>query len=181
MFDKSYTEDQLTAAVLLVLEGGLNPTQAAKQTGISKRTIQRAKSKMLGVSTPKWKTEEDEAEEVLEKELATRHDIPMLSPESQERVDNTLIARAQFLDEVFETKKVLLKQLRKMGARSQNIDALQKSLKTLTEIEGAVKPSDDTPAAHAKTVNMFQFFNQQLINEGYEGPKLTDADIVKGD
>jgi hypothetical protein len=99
----------------------------------------------------------------------------------QKHLDETMLARTKFLDEVFETKRIVLRQIRKVSGKSQNLDAMQRTLKTLTDIEVEVKPDGESPAVHAQTINMFNFFNQKLIQEGYEGPVLSDADIVRGD
>ena len=93
----------------------------------------------------------------------------------------TMLARAKFLDDVFDAKKIVLERIVKVAKRSDNLDALQRTVKTLSDIEKEVTPDGDTPPVHAKTVNMFQFFNQQLMKDGYTGPELTDADIVKSD
>jgi hypothetical protein len=85
------------------------------------------------------------------------------------------------MQDVFETKQIILQRIMKLGGNSQNLDALQKTLKTLNELEGGGDKPEDNAVFHADTVNMFQFFNQKLIDEGYVGPELTDADIVKGE
>lgn len=172
---KKYSEDQLTKAILLVIDDGLSPRMVAAQTGINLRSLQRYKSVYLGNDTSKVK------KKVITEEVAVIEEVSLTNNEVQNKLNVTLLKRAKFLDDVIDTKQILLDQLRKEGKKTTNIDALQKSIKTLSDIEKEVIPDGDVPAVHAKTVNMFQFFNQKLIDEGYAGPKLTDADIVKGD
>lgn len=171
---QKYTDQELSRAMLLITDQNMSPAQVAIQTGIHLRTIQRYKSKYVdNKQIPKQKPKEDD--DVVYK------DTTLPDPELQRNVDAALTGRAKFMDEVFETKRELLKQLLKIGKKSQNVDALQRSIKTLNDIEKEVTPEGDAPMVHAKTVNVFQLFNQNLEKNGYKGPELTDADIVKGD
>lgn len=101
--------------------------------------------------------------------------------ELQQKVDKALIERAQFLDDLFSAKKVILQSILKLYRKSQNLDSLQKTLKTLSDLENIGSETEKEPGKLAGTVNMFQFINQKLIDEGYVGSELTDADIVKRD
>jgi len=168
---KKYSEDELTRAILLIIDQGFSPSEAARQTGINLRAIQRYKKQYVDEKTPDYPTTQ---------EIAVAGEVPAMNPKVNEEVYKTIIARAKFLDEVFETKQVVLKQIRKVSGKSQNLDAMQRTLKTLSDIEKEVVP-DGNPVNYAKTLNVFNIFNQQLIQDGYKGPELSDADIVKGD
>lgn len=171
---RKYSEDELTRAILMILNEGLTPKEVAKKTGINVRAIQRYKIKYVN----------DPDENSLKRSdypTVFKSEMPVTDPKLQEKLNQTLLARASFLDEVFETKQALLRQLKKVGMKSQNVDALQRSIKTLNDLEKEATPDGDEPPVHAKTVNMFQFINNQLTTHGYKGPELTDADIVKGD
>ena len=168
MKGKPHTDQELTKALLLILENGLTVKKASEITGINPRSIQRYKARF--VDTQKSK-EESVASGV----------VAMVDPSIQESVDRVMLTRVKFLEDVFNVKQKLLKQLDKVGSKSTNVDALQRSIKTLNDIEKEVTPEGDAPMVHAKTVNVFQLFNQNLIKNGYKGPELTDADIVKGD
>jgi hypothetical protein len=169
---KRYSENSMARAIMLIVNEGLSTADAAERTGINLRTLQRYKSRYIDQKiepTPVF-TEIAVIEPAIPKEKVKK------------TLDVAIMKRAKFLDDVFDTKKVVLERIKKISKSSDNLDALQRSLKTLSEIETEVLPKEhDVPAAHANTVNMFNFFNQQLIDEGYEGPELTDADIVKGD
>lgn len=173
-FKKKYLDEELTKAVLLILDENMSPKEVSKQTHIHLRTLQRYKRKYV-----------DDLEE--EKQVKTDYPAvfkgtaPVSSTEVQKQLDQTMLARAKFLEDVFNVKQKLLKQLEKVGGKSTNVDALQRSIKTLNDIEKEVTPEGDAPMVHAKTVNVFQLFNQNLEKNGYKGPELTDADIVKGD
>lgn len=178
MFKRKHSEADLTKAILLILDQNMSYKEVSRLTAIPVRTLQRYKNRYI--------EDKEEEVEVDDGELKSypavfKSDSPGVSRDVQQRLDATMLARAKFLDDVLETKQVLLNQLRKEGKRSKNIDALQRSIKTLTDIEKDVAPDGDPPVAHAKTVNVFQLFNQQLLQNGYKGPELTDADIVKGD
>ncbi len=167
MAKKTYTESQLMHALMLILDNGLTGAKAAEVTGISIRQIMRYKARYL---------EKKEKGETTVTSLVT-----MVDPSVQDSVDKVMITRVKFLEDVFKTKQILLAQLEKIGKKSLNVDALQRSIKTLNDIEKEVTPEGDAPMVHAKTVNVFQLFNQNLEKNGYKGPELTDADIVKGD
>ena len=173
-FKRKYSDEKLSNAILMVLDQGMSPKQVSISTGINIRTLQRHKRKYV-----------DDLQE--EKQVKTDYPAvfkgtaPVSSTEVQKQLDQTMLARAKFLEDVFNVKQKLLKQLDKVGGKSQNVDALQRSIKTLNDIEKEVTPEGDAPLVHAKTVNVFQLFNQNLIKNGYKGPELTDADIVKGD
>ena len=174
MFERRYSEDELTKAILLILDQNLSPKEVSKITSIPVRTLQRYKTKYVDDI-------EESKDNPKDYPAVFKADAPKINMDVQKQLDNTMLARAKFLDEVFETKRELLKQLLKIGKKSQNVDALQRSIKTLNDLEKDVTPDGDSPAVHAKTVNVFQLFNQNLIENGYKGPELTDADIVKGD
>lgn len=170
---KKYTQQELTRAILLIVDEGLSIADVAKETGINYRALYRYRDRYVkGKQPPKQKKKEQE--------IVVHKDTTVPNAELQRNVDAALIERAKFLNDLMQTKQLLLDRIAKIGEKSNNLDALQRSLKTLNDIETVVKPADDTPLANAKTINMFQFINQQLIDEGYEGPKLTDADIVRG-
>jgi transposase len=172
---RKYSEEELTKVLLLILDRGMTPLQASQVSGISLRTIQRYKSKYLGtIPVP---VAPGVTQPVIFHKEST---IP--TDEVQRKLDATLLERAKFLTDLFDTKKILLAQIRKIGKKSQNLDAMQKTLKTITELENVVDPEDgNKPSKFPATVNMFQYFNQLLINEGYEGPKIEESDIIKGD
>lgn len=171
---RKYSEEELTHAILLILDRGMTPTEVSKATGINLRALQRYKRKYV---------DEKEIPDYVYpgKDVILRGEVPLMSTDVQQKLDKTILVRVKFLDDLFATKQVLLKQINKIGAKSQNLDALHRALKTVSDLENVVTPDGDTPAVQAKTVNMFQFFNQQLIANGYKGPELSDADIVKGD
>jgi hypothetical protein len=175
--NRKYTQEELTKAILLILEEGYTPTQASEKTGIKLRTIQRFKNKYtedlgLVIKVPG-----------ISKEFFKGDSLPVVNSEVQKMVETTLINRSTFIDDLIETKQIVLDRIKKISKRSDNLDALQRTVRTLADIEKEVVPGGEgeLPAIHAKTVNIFNQINQQLIDEGYEGPKLTDADIVKGD
>ena len=171
---QKYSEQELTKALLLILDRGMSVTEASIETDIPIRTIQRFKVKFIN-------SDKQIPVSSSGMDLATL-DMPMtITPRAKTELDETMLARAKFLDDIFTAKQNIIKRINLLTKTSENIDYLQKTLKTLTDIESTVAPKDDPPAAHAKTVNMFQFFNQQLKNEGYEGPNISDADIIKGD
>lgn len=173
-FKRKYSDEKLSEAMLLILDQNMSLTKVSKITSIPVRTLQRHKKKIL-----------DDLQE--EKQVKTDYpavfkwDAPVNNTNVQTQLDNTMLKRVRFLEDVFNVKQILLAQLEKVGKKSQNIDALQRSIKTLNDIEKEVTPEGDAPMVHAKTVNVFQLFNQNLIKDGYQGPELTDADIVKGD
>jgi transposase len=174
MASKNYTESQLTKALLLVLEQGMSPKDAAKMTGISKRTIQRYKRRHVEDETP---------EPVRTTEIAVAGTTMLSSKEAMDEVDDALMRRTKFLSDVMETKQVVIDRIRKLAKKSSNLDALQRTIKTLDDLETKVDPDgggSKLPLGNPN-LNIFNFFNQKLTNEGYEGPKLEDADIVKGD
>lgn len=170
---RRYSDQEISRAILLIEEEGLPIAEVAAQTGINYRALYRYRDRYIkGKQPPKQRKKENEIVVYKENTLPTA--------EVQQRLDKTMIERAKFLDDVFDTKKVLLERLKEIGIKSNNVDALQKAIKTLSDIEKSVEPDGDHPSLHADTVNMFQFFNQKLIAEGYTGPELTDADIAKG-
>jgi ParB-like chromosome segregation protein Spo0J len=174
---RKYSEEELTRAILLIIDQGMTPAEVSERTGINLRAIQRYRTKYAGTNDKVAIMKDMEAPVVFHRENT------IASDEVQKKLDETLLARAKFLDDLFATKQVLLAQIHKLGRKSKNLDALQRSLKTLNDIEAETKPGDEgnnNPAFHAKTVNMFQFFNQQLIQDGYKGPEPSPADIVKG-
>jgi len=170
MFERKYSEADLTNAVFLIINQGISPAEVSRQTGINLRTLQRYKNKHI---------KEQQEEKTPDYPVVFKKDNPI--SHVQKQLDNTLLTRAKFLDDVMETKQIVLNRIRKVAHKSDNLDALQRTAKTLSDIEKEVLPDGDTPAVHANTVNMFQFFNQQLLANGYKGPELTDADIIKGD
>jgi DNA-binding transcriptional MerR regulator len=172
-FKRKYSEDKLTKAMLLSLDQNMSLTEVSKITGIPVRTLQRYKSKNLD--------DLQEKQEKTDYPAVFKGDAPVSDSDVQKQLDATMLARAKFLDNVFDAKKAVLERIVKIAKKSENLDALQRTVKTLDEIENKVVPDGDTPPVHAKTVNMFQFFNQQLIQDGYKGPELTPSDIVKGD
>lgn len=170
---RKYSEEELTRAVLLMIDHGLSPSQAELESGVNKRSIFRFKSKYLN---------EGESVKKISKLLYRNNDKSQDSISTQQDIDDVVKARAKFLRDIMKTKQVLLDRLEKIGKKSNNLDAIQRSIKTLSDVEVIMLPKeDDIPEAHVKNLNLFQFFNQKLINEGYEGPKFSDADIVKGD
>ena len=173
MASKTYSEAQLTKALLLVLESGMSPKEASKITGISKRTIQRYKKQHVEDSTP---------EPAKTTDIAIAGTTTIASSEAVDKLDDALIKRAKFISEVVDTKQVVVERIRKLAKKSSHLDALQRTLKTLDEIENKVDPDGGASKIPANAgTNIFNYFNMKLTNEGYEGPKLEDADIVKGD
>jgi hypothetical protein len=190
---RKYDEKQIAAAILMMLEENLTPPQAAKRTGINVRALQRYKLKYVG-KPELYPFVKPEILEPLEEAKAKTRQAEVITPvvidktpvateEVVEAVDQTILKRAKFLDKVFDAKEVLLNRLVKIGVKSQNVDALQRSIKMLHDIEKEVVPEDDkgNPLIYAKQVNMFQTINQNLIDNGYKGPELKESDIVKGD
>jgi transposase-like protein len=172
--ERKYTDEQLSKAILMILNEGMSSKEVAEKTGINLRAIQRYKAQFVG-GPP-------EPEPVTTKEIAKSGKRIVQSSDAQEELDEVIIRRTHFLNDVFEGKKVVLDRIIKLAKKYNNIDALQRTLKTLADIEALALPKEgDVPAAHIEQINMFQFFNQKLTKEGYEGPALTDADIVNGD
>lgn len=171
MYKRVHSEEQLTNALIMILEQGMTTQKVAELTGISKRTIQRYKSRELEEETP---------EPVAVRDIAKRSDSMIQNAEVQDELDKTIISRAKFINEVIDTKQVVIERIKKISKKSTNLDALQRTVKTLDEIENKITPNGEVSDSHAKTINVFQLLNQNLIKQGYEGPKLTDADIVKG-
>jgi hypothetical protein len=171
---RKYSEDQMTRAIMLILNEGLTPKEVSKKTGINLRAIQRYKVKY--VNNP-----DEDSIKRSDYPTVFKSTMPVMDPELQGKLNQTLLDRAKFLDDVFEAKKTVLDQIVKVAKKSENLDALQRTVKTLADLEKEVTPEGDEPPVHAKTVNMFQFINNQLTTHGYKGPELTDADIVKGD
>jgi hypothetical protein len=169
-----YPEELLTRALLLVVDQGVSLKDAALQTGISKRTIQRYRSKFVKVpekiATPTGGT----------LTMFVPKETTLQNPNLQ-KVEKVLIDRTNFLDEVFRVKGVVLKQMETVAKKSNNLDALQKTVKMLDEMDNEHKPKGNVPPLTPGQVNIFQFLNEKLTKEGYEGPELTDADIVEGD
>ena len=162
----------MSRAMLCIFDEGQSIAEVAKDTGINLRALYRYKDKYIkGKQPPRQKKKH---------EMVVYKESTVPSTELQKNVDSALIERAKFMQDVFETKQIILQRIKLLGDKSKNIDALQRTLKTLNELEGGGQKKEDSATLHADTVNMFQFFNQQLIDEGYEGPPLTDADIVKG-
>lgn len=159
----------------MIVDEGISISEVALQTGINYRALYRYRDRYIkGKHSPRQKNKEDEIE--------IYDESPTSNTELQAKLDEKLISRAKFLDDLFATKQIVLKQIAKLSKKSQNLDALQRSLKTINDIENTALPDgEESPAAHVKAVNMFQFINQQLINEGYEGPELSPSDIVKGE
>lgn len=170
MASKGYSESQLTKAMLLVLEQGVSLNDAAAATGISKRTIQRYKRRHIEDGTPDQQME-----------VAVAGTTTIKSKEVMDEVDDALIRRAKFINDVIDTKQVVIDRIRKIAKKSTNLDALQRTVKTLDDLENKVQPDGPVPASTNAHLNIFNFYNQKLKNEGYEGPELSDADIVKGD
>jgi hypothetical protein len=180
---RKYDEKQIAAAILMVLDENLSVPEVSKRTGINVRALQRYKLKYVDkpdlypfvkpeILQPK---EPEKAPVVIDKN-------PVATVEVVEAVDKTILKRSQFLEKVFAAKEVLLNRLVKIGAKTDNVDALQRAIKTLHDIEKEVIPEDDkgNPLIYAKQVNMFQTINQNLIDNGYKGPELKESDIVKG-
>jgi hypothetical protein len=169
-----HSEEQLTKALLLVLDQGVTLKVASEQTGISVRSIQRYKSKFTKspekIPTPTGGT----------LTMIVPKDTTLPNPNLQ-KIEKVLIDRTNFLDEVFRVKSVVLKQMETVAKKSNNLDALQKTVKMLDEMENEHKPKgNNPPTLPPGQVNIFQFLNEKLTKEGYEGPELTDADIVEG-
>jgi len=186
VFVKKYSEDQLTKAILMIIEQDIPLKKVAEITGINARTISRYKSNYTGskesIKPPREKKKSTLPATIKTPEVAFNKDNTLPSAELQKQVEKTIIDRAKFLDDLFEVKQLVLDQIKDQIKKIKNIDALQKTLKTLNDIAKEVGPKGPGNLAdNAKVVNMFNFFNQQLIDEGYEGPELTDADIVKND
>lgn len=170
---KVYSDEQLTKALLLVLEQGMSPKDAAKATGISKRTIQRYKRQHVEDHTPDLAVGTD---------LVLAGDATIRSKETMDEIDDALIKRAKFLNDVIDTKQVVIDRIKKIAKKSTNLDALQRTVKTLDELENKVDPDGGAGKLPVgNPTNIFNYFNMKLTNEGYEGPELTDADIVKND
>lgn len=172
---KQYSEQELTKALLLILDRGMSPTEAEAETGIPLRTIQRYKAKHLA-------SDRSIPVESSGMSFQTLGNFPMtVTPEAKTQLDKTIEDRAKFLEDLFEAKQDILKRIKVLTKSSENIDYLQKTLKTLTELETTVAPKGNPPPGTVNANNIFQIFNQQLINQGYEGPTISDADVVKGD
>lgn len=174
-FKKKYSHEKLSNAILMIVDEGMPIAKVAKLTLIHIRTLQRHKKLYLKNPDDYKEKKEPDYPEIF------RSDVPVSNSKVQTQLDNTMLKRVRFLEDVFNVKLTLLAQLEKVGKKSQNVDALQRSIKTLNDIEKEVTPEGDAPMVHAKTVNVFQLFNQNLEKNGYKGPDLTDADIVKGD
>jgi transposase-like protein len=171
---KKYTEPELSRAILMIVDEEMPISEVAAQTGINYRALYRYRDRYIkGKQPPKQKKKEDK--------IVVLKETTAPNAELQRNIDTALIERAKFMEDVFKVKQILLGQIMKISMKSQNLDAMQRTLKTLCDLEETDSPKNETPGLHADTVNMFQFFNQKLIDEGYEGPPLTDADIVKGD
>jgi transposase-like protein len=182
---QKYSEQDMARAILLVLDQSLPIKKVAREMGINLRALQRYKARYLAdptTTTLRQMFPTVRENPLKEDEPIVKKDNPVASAEVMDATDKTLIARAKFLDDVLSTKQVLLDRLKMAGGKSNNIDALHKAIKTLDDLETKVVPEGgNSPAAQVKTLNVFQLFNQQLINEGYEGPEIPDADIVKND
>lgn len=171
---KKYTDEELSRAMLIITDQNMSPAQVAIQTGIHLRTIQRYKSKYVdNKQIPKQKPKEDD--------VVVYKDTTLPDTELPRNVDATLTRRAKFMDDVFNLKQLIVDRLEAIVKKSQNIDTLQRTLKTLTELEKETKPDDPVPGITGGNVNIFTYLNQQLEKDGYKGQPLTDADIIEGD
>jgi len=136
--------------MLMIVDAGMPIAEVAKKSGIHLRTLYRYRDKFIKDKKSPKQVKTKEIDVVVHKEITVPNEY------LQKKGEAALTERAQFLD------------------------ALQKTLKTLTDFEGVGMEKDKEPGKFANTVSMFNFFNQQLINEGYEGSKLTNTDIVGG-
>jgi len=170
---KQTNQKALGRALFYIIEQNMPLKEAAETAGVKYRTLTRNYQKYLAQETRI-------KDGVLPKE---EEEEPITVPIIPEHEINTAIhERAHFTKEIFRAKREILKRILVLTKGTKNIDALQRTLKTLDDLERSAPPQpSDMPGVNADTVNMFQFFNQKLIDDGYQGKPITDADIIEGD
>jgi len=162
----------LDRALFYIIEQNMTVQDAAKSSGANLRTVYRKYQQYLDQTN---KIKDGLMPHVDNDKIAIIH-----TPEQELNI--ALHERAQFMKDMFRAKKLILERIIRVAKDTRNIDALQKTLKTLSELENIGNPKDsDMPGVNVDTANIFQFFNQKLIDDGYQGKPVTDADIIEGD
>jgi len=171
---RKYTDQELSKAMLMIAEQGMQISEVSRRTSINYRTLYRYQDRYLKGKIPN-KQDKKNNEVVIYKEN------PVADSEMQQKVDQAILERARFQEDLFRVKQLVLSKIERTIQGKVSLDSLQKTLRTITDLETVENEQEENPAKHSGTVNMYNFFNQKLIDEGYEGPELTDADIVEGD
>ncbi len=98
------------------------------------------------------------------------NDIPQASTThgmANNVTDNFANRRDWFIDQAFDIKVLILNRMKDLVKSEKNLDRLQKALKTLSEIDGTLKPdSEDGPQEPIE--NTYEQINNYLIQKGYE-------------
>jgi len=166
--ENAISEQQALRALWFVVNEGMSFSQAARQEGISERSLFRYK-----------KTKDIELLRGCKiDEVAGR--VPVLPAEITENLNSMLERKLKIQGELMDVQELIVKQLKKRIPKLVNVDILQKALKTVNDATKTLDPRGDVPPV-PKNVNIVNYFNQQVINEGDESKDITPADIVEND
>jgi len=144
---KRYTMEQKVEA-LKILEGNdFKWKLTSDQLGIGKATLQRW-HRMNGSEMSKVSLMRDIANDV--------------SYRWEERQKN-------LINRIFDVKEIIVERLQVLATEERNMDNLQKTLKTLSEIDGTFRSkTEHTEVSQASSANIYQEVNQILIERSYE-------------
>ena len=78
---------------------------------------------------------------------------------------NTAERQDGLIDMIYDVKLMILDRMKVIIQDESNLDNLQKTLKTLSEIDGTLNPSEDV-GAKSSEVNTYEQINNILIQQG---------------
>ncbi|MCK5136626.1 MAG: hypothetical protein KAR19_12610 [Bacteroidales bacterium] len=140
-----YTLKQKMQVLEILQENDLSYYKTGKQIKISHTTIRR------------WHTQYgDEMNKAsIAKEMA------------EEVTDDMAKRNKDFFDAVFKVKVLTINRMLELVKDERNLDNLQKTLKTLCEIDGSSKKNGEEEPK-GTVINIYEQINNQLIQQGYE-------------
>ena len=69
-------------------------------------------------------------------------------------------------DRIYKLKVIIVERIKEILPNVTNLDSLQRTLKTLCEIDGTMKDKEEAPGPKVTNYyNLFETLNQQLIDE----------------
>lgn len=165
---KKYSDVQVTEAVMQMVNEGWTVIEAEKHTGIPRRTIYRMKERIMN----------PEGEIIAPPNSIAIAETSALNQKISSQIDEAAATQIRVQAKLLTLKELLIDTLIKKTPGQFNIDYLQKTLKTVVELDNKKSPGEPVIPAE---VNIFNFYADKFKKKGYEGPVLTDADIVEGD
>lgn len=157
---KRYTLAEKTAVLKVLQSNNFNIERTARETGVGKTTINRWYDKM-----------KDELQKTDVLANATL-DIVKYANDREKR----------FLDKVYGAKEAVVNRIMQLALEERNMDFLQKTIKTLTEIDGSNRSGKNGEVGEsAPTMNVYQIIENQLISKENESKSKEDPIIIEGD